>query len=407
MFNKKGTLPMNDVIWDRIVSYYMMHSTEYQASFMEGDLVSEVSFLAHTSPSFVGIPSVTAIRISEGNGVFYTAQDSMINLAPNGDLASIVSLPGTVTHFQIDHDAILFLDAGNLGPHDAPLGSLRQMKMGSTEVSRKLTNLFRPVHMITYDSVYIVAEFGHTNGRMVEYDVQNGNQNRILAQLPGIYKMFIFDRDRDGAMDLVFTAAQALEGIYSIDSVFMNPSDPVRVVSFPPQFGISDMDTADVNGDGFIDLVIANGDNADYSNQVKAYHGIRVLMNDGEGGFKEQFFHPLPGATQVRWIDVNEDGQDDIVTSSFFPDEIESSIRLLINVSTDGSNQLSFSGQSLTNASQGRWMVMDTGDIDGDGDQDIALGSYIDGPTKMEDASEQKWMNNPIDVLLLYNQHHP
>jgi len=45
------------------------------------------------------------------------------------------------------------------------------------------------------------------------------------------------------------------------------------------------MDTTDVNHDGWTDLVVVNGDNADFSIIPKAYHGVRVYLNNQHGGY--------------------------------------------------------------------------------------------------------------------------
>ena len=41
---------------------------------------------------------------------------------------------------------------------------------------------------------------------------------------------------------------------------------------------------------------------------------------------------------------------------------------------------LEFTAHTLPASRSGRWLTMDTGDIDKDGDIDIALGSYNAGP---------------------------
>ena len=50
-------------------------------------------------------------------------------------------------------------------------------------------------------------------------------------------------------------------------------------------------------------------------------------------------------------------------------------------------------------------MTMDAGDIDGDGDVDIALGSFTAGPTTipMPPSLRDHWKTNGAAVLLLEN----
>jgi len=55
---------------------------------------------------------------------------------------------------------------------------------------------------------------------------------------------------------------------------------------------------------------------------------------------------------------------------------------------------------------QGRWLVMDAADIDGDGDQDIVLGSFPEGPQTIfipEDLRNQ-WATNRVSIMILENR---
>ena len=53
----------------------------------------------------------------------------------------------------------------------------------------------------------------------------------------------------------------------------------------------------------------------------------------------------------------------------------------------------------------GRWMTMDVGDLDGDGDDDLALGSFVKGPTTVPISASRReqWRTNGTAVLYLEN----
>ena len=72
---------------------------------------------------------------------------------------------------------------------------------------------------------------------------------------------------------------------------------------------------------------------------------------------------------------------------------------------TSNSEILEFEVHTVSESVKGRWLVMASGDIDQDGDEDVVIGSNIDGPTKVEDET---WMSQcekeSVDILLLLNK---
>ena len=51
-----------------------------------------------------------------------------------------------------------------------------------------------------------------------------------------------------------------------------------RVLRFPPMYGSSFFELVDFNKDGFQDFIYTCGDNADYSQVLKPYHGIYIYL---------------------------------------------------------------------------------------------------------------------------------
>jgi len=247
------------------------------------------------------------------------------------------------------------------------------------------------------DDHLFISEFGNEKGRLSELN-KDGSNYKSASDLPGGYKSIIFDFDKDGRDEILVMFAQALEGVYvrevdAIDKRF------VPVVSFTPEWGIGDIDTADVNKDGWTDLIVVNGDNADYSTMPKSFHGVRVYLNNKKGRFDEAYTFPLHGATQVQTLDANGDGRIDLLVGCFFA--IDKSNNLLLLIDDGKGNEISYSAHRIDESSEGRWMVMDAADVDGDGDTDAIIGSFKHIDYSLLEMAKEK---TAPDILLLINQ---
>ena len=66
--------------------------------------------------------------------------------------------------------------------------------------------------------------------------------------------------------------------------------------------------------------------------------------------------------------------------------------------------QYLFEPHTFQEARLGRWLVMDKGDFDQDGDVDLLLGSFIRlSPGREFQAVTSRWRKEKVDVLLLEN----
>lgn len=393
---KKGSLPMNDKTWNSISSYYLDNSP-ISVDTIRISLPIQKQFNEVVIDNVSNSANLTAIEIDPYTGSVYCApKNQIVSIEKDYQIDTLITRDMTVTDMSLSSkDVLYFLDVGLLNPNDFAAGSLHQFDLATNADKVLKGELRRPVHLLQREDKIYLSEHGNNIGRFSQYDTQT-HQTEELVPLPGVYKSFEVNLNNDGQQEILLQVGQAREGIYT-----WSENEPLEaLLEFPPEFGLSDLDTADMNNDGYVDLIVTNGDNADYSYQLKDYHGVRIYLNDGSDKFEEAYFYQMYGASQVRCLEANSDGKMDMVVSSFFPLQIDQSIIYL----EQGHNGFDFEASSFEHASAGRWLVMDAGDIDGDGDTDIALGSFINGPTVMPGMTLDKWIKTSIDVVYLINR---
>jgi hypothetical protein len=330
---------------------------------------------------------ITLLTYDKGNNVLITGDigGRITMLTRDGDLTRnhIDNIP---IHAQRGSTAGSFevLGMGSFYPSEALTGALiRVDSNGKQQVL--IDSLKRPVHFQRVDldgngsEEYLIASFGstqglHNSGKLSMYSMVAGNlEETVLLELPGALRSETVDLNRDGLTDIVALFAQGREVVM----LFINQGglnfEQSLLLEFPPVYGTNSFTLVDMNDDGALDIVLTNGDNGDSSPIFKPYHGVRIFLNDGSNHFTEAYFSHINGASDVVVKDYDLDGDPDLVVLAMYPDLFTRPWESLVYFEHNG--HLEFELSYLEKEASAQWLLLDAGDIDGDGDDDIVTGA--------------------------------
>ena len=150
------------------------------------------------------------------------------------------------------------------------------------------------------------------------------------------------------------------------------------------------VELADVDGDGRVDILFANGGN--YSEPGEPEQN-RVFLNRGPGQMFEEATERVFGprgdhARVIKVRDINRDGLADILVGTTF----QTQSRLYL-----GGTQATFREVTATHLPQGPTSVgdLELGDADGDGDLDVVLADWGPGNNMTNAGGRTRlWLND-------------
>jgi hypothetical protein len=365
-------------------------------------------------------PMTTLVKIVPQQRVLFAGDSlrrALYMLNDRGEEMSSLSVGNPPVALDLRPEGMYLTLIGYVAPSDDPIGRYLLIPNAEGGLQRPivlLDRLPRPCEVKIADlngdrrDDLVVCNYGNILGRFSWYENTETGEYRehVLRNQPGALCAQVHDFNGDGLPDIMVLMGQAQEGVFLYTNLGKGQFRETPIIRESPVWGSVYFELADFNRDGLPDLVVANGDNAEYPTHMKNYHGIRIYLNQGNAEFREAYFFPLNGAYKAVARDFDSDGDLDLAAISFFPDYLKSPEESFVYLRNEG--DLRFTAHSFPECTSGRWIVLDAGDLDGNGSDDIVLGAFDRGPETIPipDTIRQKWQNDGPNVLILKNNRH-
>jgi hypothetical protein len=336
---------------------------------------------------------------SENNGLYRFDQ----NLKQQ-KIVQLSSAAIDVTFPTKTSDPAIVTSMGGMRALDNTMGQVMSIADKDSKPKMLATDLIRPINNTAIDfnkdglTDYVVCAFGHNRGGLyILKQLQNGTfQKMIIRDMPGATVSHIRDFNKDGWPDIITLFAHGDEGIWLFTNDKKGGFTSKNILRFPPVYGSSSFQLADIDHDGKEDILYTAGDNSDYSRIFKPYHGLYIYTNTGNLLFKQTYFLPINGATKAMTADFDQDGDLDIATIAFFADFKNKPEETFTYLEQDHGK---FVVHAIPVHQNGRWICMDVNDYDGDGDADIVLGNYSKGFLNQENITPNWNVHLPFVIL--------
>jgi hypothetical protein len=277
-----------------------------------------------------GLPQLTSL-LNDGTGKFLPPARTTITVGDGGAFAAFISggfrnpaKPDVVYVVKYDGSNTVFPAAFFAGNGD-----------GTFNPPVTLAILPDPQVVVAGDfnndgKLDFVVMGNDSTGQMWEFDVFLGHGDGTFTQLPaqlfpmlgtdGPQQIFAIDLNHDGKLDLLIglnanggfedSGDDLIEVLGNGDGTFQTPKTLI------PHFGA--VAVADVNHDGYMDLIQNRDPNGDFGQDGLFYQpGVTVYLGSADGTFQQQPSYDLPGVAQPSFNpalvgDFNGDGIPDI-----------------------------------------------------------------------------------------------
>lgn len=282
----------------------------------------------------------------------------------------------------------LFSSIGQLEPVDFPNGKVTRVDLdakGIVTPTLIASELARPVQTIAGDfnkdglTDWVICGQGYRAGGvyLLKQNADHSFSQSNISNRAGSVQAVAGDFNNDSWQDVMVLFGSGDEGLWLFLNDHKGGFTGKELMRFPPVYGSSSFQLADLNHDGKLDLIYTCGYNFYDSRILKPYHGLYIFTNEGDWKFKQSYFYPINGCTKAIATDFDGDGDLDIATVAFFADLKNNPAESFIYFEQD--KQMSFKPHAIPVSKYGHWYSMDVGDVNNDGQPDIVLGNYARG----------------------------
>ena len=407
IITKKEWSLLKDCIIQEAPDSLIMPNIEIMDESLNGFVPKPISFEAISNANY------TFLSVDKSNGIIELGDMKGGLMAYNfiqDSLAFKGNFSRPITAYNNKNDIAFITAVGNLNPSELASGKI--FMVNEDKVTEIPEIFHRPVHTMVQDlnsdgiDEILVSEFGHLTGSLTllkQKDTVTFDRQVLLDQ-PGVIRVVVKDMNGDDKKDIVALVSQGDESV----TILYQENDlnfrKEKVIRFSPIYGSSWFVLIDFDNDGDDDIVTVNGDNADKTYTPKPYHGMRLHINDGNNRFVEEYFYPMNGATRVVSRDFDQDGDLDFGLLSTFPDYENPEESSFIYLENKNTTDFIFEDFTFKESNFARWLLMDAGDIDGDGDEDIILSSFPFVFTPVPEEQSNFWKEKNTDLMILENK---
>ncbi|WKN41442.1 FG-GAP repeat domain-containing protein [Tunicatimonas pelagia] len=403
--------------WEKIVQFYDSLAPE-SLPVISDSLPITKQFAFH-QPEKKLPPAATCVYFHQETQQMLVAdhtQGQLLTIGSEWEAQPLLSQTKLISHIQSfssnqpDQSSLLITYLGeNIRPEDRPSGEVAEVVLASDTVlsyqKLDLPDLPRVTQALYVNLVgdtnpeLLTCSFGYLNGRLSfwQQDESGSYQESVIRNEAGAQWAIPQDVDQDGKMDIFVLWGQGDERIALYQNLGDGSFEEKILLRFPPSYGSSYFELADFDGDGLLDILYTCGDNADYSTVLKPYHGVYIFQNQGDQQYEQTYFFPMNGAYRAIARDFDGDNDLDIAAVSFFADYAHRPEEGFVYL--ENQNQFQFQASTLPIHKLGRWITLDAGDVDQDGDLDLVLGNCSTAGG-FDRTLDRQWKEGPPYVIL-------